>query len=64
MTETQWRKLQLRLRSLLRHRKLVNLLIWEDVDGSLHIQLVDGKTETISGADWGTDWEPPRRTSF
>lgn len=47
MTEAQWRKLQLRLRRELRHRKLVNLLLWEDLDGSIHIRVVEGKTETI-----------------
>jgi hypothetical protein len=47
MTPKQFRKLELRIRSLLRQNGLVNIILWEDIDETIHLQVVGGKTETI-----------------
>jgi hypothetical protein len=46
MTPKQFRKLELRIRSLLRQNGLVNIILWEDIDETIHLQVVGGKTET------------------
>ena len=48
MTSAQFKKLELRIRSLLRQDRLVNLVLWEDIDGTVRLQVVGGKTETIA----------------
>jgi hypothetical protein len=42
---------------------MINMIIWEDLEGTIRIQVVDAKTETIAGGD-SYDYDPPRRTSI
>jgi hypothetical protein len=65
MTSAQFRKIELRLRGLLKQKKMVNMIIWEDLDGTIRIQVMGAKTEVVGlmGPE-GPGREPPRRTSI
>ena len=61
MTSAQFEKIELRLRSLLKQQKLVSMIIWEDLDGTIRLQVTESKAETIVR---GEAYEPLRRTSI
>lgn len=48
MTDTQWKKLELRIRQLLGERSIVQLVIIRQVDGTIQLQVTGDKVETLS----------------
>jgi hypothetical protein len=62
MTAKQWRKIELRIRNVMRHSKMVTMVLWEDPNGDMHLQVVNSQIEHIPGDGFSED--PPRRTSI
>ena len=55
MTATQWRKIELRLRHLLRKNGgMVNIVLVESLDGKMQLQVLGGKTEVITATEKDT----------
>ena len=55
MTSTQWRKIELRLRHLLRKNGgMAHIVLVESLDGTMQLQVLGGKTEVITATEAAT----------